>query len=182
MPDEIGPRLKILREGRRLTLKQLADQVGCTGAHLSQIENGHTSPSIATLKKIAQALGVNIVDFFADEAIGEPVVTREADRRDVFLSNWSARIQQLVGSTEGKLMQPFCTVVSPGGGSHDPYSHVGEEFGIVLRGTLTVTVGETSYEVGPRESFYYSSRIPHRWVNRGSEDVEVVWVVSPPTW
>jgi len=182
LPDEIGPRLKILRERRRLTLKKLADQVGCTGAHLSQIENGHTSPSIATLKKIAEALGVNIVDFFNEEKAGEPVVTREADRRDVSLANWNARIQQLVGSTEGKLMQPFYTVVHRGGGSHDPYSHVGEEFGIVLRGTLTITVGEQSYQVHPRESFYYSSRTPHRWVNEGDEEVEVVWVVSPPTW
>lgn len=182
MPDEIGPRLKTLRERRRLTLKQLADQVGCTGAHLSQIENAHTSPSIATLKKIAEALGVNIVDFFNEERQGAPVVTREHDRRDVFLANWNARIQQLVGSTEGKHMQPFYTVVQPGGGSHDSYSHVGEEFGIVLRGTLTITVGEQAYRVEPKESFYYSSRIPHRWVNEGDEEVEVVWVVSPPTW
>ncbi len=182
MPDNIGPRLKTLRDRRRLTLKQLADQVGCTGAHLSQIENGHTSPSIATLKKIAEALGVNIVDFFNEEVAGEPVVTREADRRTVSLGNWNARIQQLVGSTQGKLMQPFYTVVAPGGGSHDPYSHVGEEFGIVLRGELTITVGESTYTVGPRESFYYSSRTPHRWVNEGDEEVEVVWVVSPPTW
>ncbi len=182
MPDNIGPRLKALRDRRRLTLKQLADQVGCTGAHLSQIENAHTSPSIATLKKIAEALGVNIVDFFNEERPGEPVVTREGDRRDVSLANWNARIQQLVGSTEGKLMQPFYTVVQPGGGSHDPYSHVGEEFGIVLRGVLTITVGEQTYCVQPKESFYYSSRTPHRWVNEGDEEVEVVWVVSPPTW
>ncbi|MHB8765358.1 MAG: helix-turn-helix domain-containing protein [Deferrisomatales bacterium] len=182
MPDEIGSRLNALRELRRLTLKQLADQVGCTGAHLSQIENGHVSPSIATLKKIADALGVNIVDFFANGEEGEPVVTRVAERRDVFLGNWNARIQQLVRSTQGKTMQPFCTVVAPGGGSPESYSHVGEEFGIVLRGTLTITVGEKTYSVGPKESFYYSSREPHRWVNEGDDEVEVVWVVSPPTW
>lgn len=182
MPDDIGPRLRTLREGRRLTLKQLADQVGCTGAHLSQIENAHTSPSIATLKRIAEALGVNIVDFFSEKEPAEPVVTRVQDRRDVYLGNWNARIQQLVASTEGKLMQPFYTVVEPGGGSHDPYSHVGEEFGVVLRGTLTITVGESTYRVMPKESFYYSCRVPHRWVNEGDEEVEVVWVVSPPTW
>ncbi len=182
MPDDIGPRLRTLREGRRLTLKQLADQVGCTGAHLSQIENAHTSPSIATLKRIAEALGVNIVDFFGEKEPAEPVVTRVQDRRDVYLGNWNARIQQLVASTEGKLMQPFYTVVEPGGGSHDPYSHVGEEFGVVLRGTLTITVGESTYRVRPKESFYYSCRVPHRWVNEGDEEVEVVWVVSPPTW
>ena len=38
------------------------------------------------------------------------------------------------------------------------------------------------YEVNPGESFFYSSRLPHRWMNEGKEDVEVVWVVSPPSW
>lgn len=167
---------------RRLTLKQLGDLVGCTGAHISQIENGHTSPSIATLKKIAESLGVNIVDFFSDAEGAEPVVTKVSERRDVSLRNWKAHVQQLVRSTNGKLMQPFYTVVSSGGGSHDPYSHAGEEFGIVLKGSLSITVGGHTYPVGPGESFYYSSRTPHRWVNQGEEDVEVVWVVSPPTW
>ncbi len=179
---DIGGRLRLLREARRLTLRQLADKVGCTGAFLSQIENGHVSPSIAMLKRIAAALGVNIVDFFMDDEPDEPVVTRVEHRREVSLGNWNARIQQLVRSTHGKLMQPFYTVVAPGGGSHEPYSHAGEEFGIVLRGTLTITVGERTYQVGPGESFYYSSRIPHQWVNEGDEEVEVVWVVSPPSW
>ncbi len=182
MPDEIGAKLRRLREARRLTLRQLADQVGCTGAHLSQIENGHASPSIATLKRIAAALGVNIVDFFSNEESDEPVVTPVDKRREVSLGNWNARIQQLVPSSRGKMMQPFYTVVAPGGGSHEPYSHAGEEFGIVLKGTLTITVGDRTYRVGPGESFYYSSRIPHQWVNQGDQDVEVVWVVSPPTW
>ena len=149
MPEEIGAKLRRLREARRLTLRQLADQVGCTGAHLSQIENGHASPSIATLKRIAAALGVNIVDFFSNEESGEPVVTPVESRREVSLGNWNARIQQLVRSTQGKMMQPFYTVVAPGGGSHEPYSHAGEEFGIVLKGTLTLTVGEKTYRVGP---------------------------------
>lgn len=182
MPDEIGQKLKQMREARRLTLKSLAHEVGCTGAHLSQIENGHTSPSIATLKKVADVLGVKIVDFFSGGEEEEPVVVPVDHRRDVFLKDWNAKIQQLVGSTKNKVMQPFLTLVAPGGGSSDPYSHVGEEFGLVLRGHLTINVGDKVYDVGPGESFYYSSRVPHTWVNKGTQDVEIVWVVSPPSW
>lgn len=183
MSKEIGEKLRAMREARRLTLKQLGDGVGCTGAHLSQIEKGHTSPSIATLRKIAQALGVNIIDFFdhdTDEL--EPVVMKVADRRDMSVRKWDAKIQQLVRSTRGKLIQPFYTVVPPGGGSKESYTHAGEEFGIVLKGTLTLTVGRSTYEVATGESFYYSSRVAHDWVNNGEADVEVVWVISPPSW
>lgn len=183
MPNEIGEKLKAMREARRLTLKQLGDRVGCTGAHLSQIEKGHTSPSIATLKNIAKALGVNIVDFFDhDEGESEPVVMKVADRRDMSVRKWDARIQQLVRSTRGKLIQPFYTVVPPGGGSKESYTHAGEEFGIVLKGTLTLTVGGNTHAVATGESFYYSSRTPHDWINNGEDEVEVVWVISPPSW
>ncbi len=49
----IGGRVKMHRQSNHLTLKQLAEKVGCTDAYLSQIENGRVSPSIANLKKIA---------------------------------------------------------------------------------------------------------------------------------
>ena len=79
-------------------------------------------------------------------------------------------------------MQPFYTVIEPGGGSRDPYSHVGEEFGIILEGNLTLTVGEKVHSVPKGHSFYYSSLIPHAWTNRGKTRTVVVWVVSPPSW
>ena len=180
--DLIGEKLKLMREARRLTLKQLGDKVGCTGAHLSLIEKGNSSPSIPTVKKIAEALGVNIVDFFTVKEEAEPVVMKVADRRDVSLRNWNAKIQQLVQHNEGKMIQPFYTIVAPGGGSMETYTHVGEEFGIVIKGKLSIEVDGRRYEVNPGESFYYSTRSPHMWVNEGKEDVEVVWVVSPPSW
>ncbi|MBI5444931.1 MAG: helix-turn-helix transcriptional regulator [Deltaproteobacteria bacterium] len=180
--DEIGTKLKAFREARHLTLKGLADAAGCTGALISQIENGHTSPSIAMLKKIAAALSVNIVDFFDNNDGGEQIVTRELDRKNVYLSRWDAKVQQLVPSTQGRLMQPFFTTIKPLGGSREPYTHQGQEFGFVIKGALTITVGDETFQVRPKESFYYSSVLPHTWVNESEEDVEVVWVVCPPTW
>ena len=105
--SEIGSKLKLMREARKLTLKQLADRVGCSAANISLIEKGNSSPSIATLKNIADSLGVNIVDFFTENEEDEPIVMRVKDRVDVSLRDWKAKIQQLVRSTQGKLIQPF---------------------------------------------------------------------------
>ncbi len=180
--EDIGKKIKALRKEQRMTLQQLGEQSGLTASYISQIERDQTSPSIASLKKIAEAFNVRIVDFFVGGSEEEPVVMTPEDRLQVSLKGWRAQIQQLVKTVSGKRMQPFYTVIEPGGGSRDPYSHVGEEFGIVLEGFLTLTVGEKVSQVPAGHSFYYSSLIPHAWTNGGKSRTVVVWVVSPPSW
>ncbi|MBU0514834.1 MAG: cupin domain-containing protein [Proteobacteria bacterium] len=180
--EKFGSKIKAFRTDRGLTLKQVADVAGCSTGYISQIEHEKVSPSIATLKRIAQALGVRIVDFFLDEANQEPVVAAPEDWRKVSLSRWQANIKQMVRSVSHRRMQPFHTTISPGGGSEGDYSHEGEEFGIVLQGTLKLTVGGETFEVREGSSFYYSSLIPHSWGNDGPDKCVVVWVVSPPSW
>ncbi len=178
----LGYRIRLLREQNGLTMRHLAEEAGCSPSLISQLEHNRVDPSISMLKKIARALDVNIVDFFMDENLNhEDVVTREKERVDMQLRRWDARIQSLVRSTRNKRMQPFLTVIKPGGGSHGMYFHEGEEFGFVTKGVLTIVLEEKRYEIAAGESFYFSSHIPHDWVNNGKEDVEVIWVITPPT-
>ncbi|MBW1713498.1 MAG: helix-turn-helix transcriptional regulator [Deltaproteobacteria bacterium] len=178
----IGLKIKELRSNLGLTLQQVADKAGCTAAHISQIENDKTSPSIATLKRIAKVLGVRIVDFFMGEIKDDPVVMNKEQWLKVSLPRWRADIRQMVRAPNHRKMQPFYTVIQPGGGAHEPYSHEGEEFGLVLEGTLVLILDGQSYEVKAGMSFYYSSLLPHAWINEGQEPCRVVWVVSPPSW
>jgi len=178
---EIGPRIKTHRLSNHMTLKQLAAAVGCSDAYLSQIENGRVSPSISSLKKIADALQTKITDFFVETQDDDPVVLSPDRRITLSLERWNARIQSLVLNPKNKRMHPFFTTVQPGGGSHGLYSHVGEEFGLVLQGELEVELDGTVYRVRKDESFYYNSSLPHSWTNPGKIDTVVVWVISPPT-
>jgi len=178
----LGGRIRMLREEKGLIIRHLAGQAGCSPSLISQLENNKVDPSISMLKRIAKALDVNIVDFFMDESLThEDVVTRATDRVDIQLRRWDAKIQSLVRNTRNKRMQPFLTVIRPGGGSHGMYLHDGEEFGFVTRGDLTLVLDEKRYEIGAGESFYFPSHIPHDWVNNGVEDAEVIWVITPPT-
>jgi transcriptional regulator with XRE-family HTH domain len=178
---ELGQRIKEKRLSRQLTLKQLAEMVGCSDAHISQIERGRASPSISTLKKIAASLQSKITDFFNDAEDDEPVVMTPENRKTLTLSRWNARIQSLVKNAKDKRMQPFFTTIQPGGGSHGSYQHVGEEFGIVLKGELSLEIKGTQYTVHPFESFYYDSTDPHSWSNDTDGETIVIWVVSPPS-
>jgi transcriptional regulator with XRE-family HTH domain len=178
---DIGHRIRSHRQSNHLTLKQLAQKVGCTDAYLSQIENGRVSPSIASLKRIASALQSKITDFFVEGQDDDPVVLKQDQRISLSLDRWNAEIQSLVVNPKNKRMHPFFTTIQPGGGSHGLYSHVGEEFGIVIKGELEIDLDGTLHLVKENESFYYNSSQPHSWTNPGKGETIVVWVISPPT-
>lgn len=178
---DLGGKIKGLRQNSHLTLKQLAEKVGCSDAYLSQVENAKVSPSIASLKRIAEALGVKITDFFVESVTDEPVVLSPERRTLISAKRWNAKIWSLVADPRNKRMHPFYTTIAPGGGSHGSYSHVGEEFGIVLKGQLSIELDGVVHVVNENESFYYSSSQPHNWTNPGKEETVVVWVISPPT-
>ncbi len=180
--SSLGNKLKQFRLAKQMTLQQVADAAGCTAAYVSQIENDKTSPSIASLKKIAAAVGVRIVDFFLDESGDDPVVLDPSQWVTVSLPGWKADIRQMMRMVKHRQMQPFYTVIEPGGGTRENYSHQGEEFGLVLEGELTLTVGEETHKVKKGSSFYYSSTLPHSWTNEGEVPCTVVWVVTPPSW
>jgi mannose-6-phosphate isomerase-like protein (cupin superfamily) len=70
----------------------------------------------------------------------------------------------------------------PGTGSgEDPYQHEGEEIGIVLRGRAECWIGERTYTLGPGDAIYFSSQVPHGWRNTGEDQLEMIWVSTPPT-
>jgi len=178
----IGQNVAKRRKEKGLTLQQLAGKVHLTAAFISQIEHDKASPSIATLKTIAHALDAKVIDFFADELLQDPVVTTPKQWSRVLIPGWQSDTKRLVKIVASKRMEPFLTTIKPGGKSREPYSHPGEEFGFVLEGEITITVGDEVYRVGPMSSFYYSSLLPHSWVNKGKKDCKIIWVVSPPSW
>jgi transcriptional regulator with XRE-family HTH domain len=180
--ETIGRLLNEWRTQKGLTLQELADEIGVSAAFISQVENGKASPSIATLRGLAKALGHRVVDFFIDELIEDPMVLAESMWTDVDMPGWDATIRQMVRIAGNKQMQPFYTVIKPGQGSRDLFAHPGEEFGVVLKGEMILTLGEQVHRVKALSSFYYSSLLPHSWRNEGKRDCVVVWAVSPPSW
>lgn len=180
---EFAERLRRFRKEKAVSQHKVATQAGCSPSFISEAERGNVFPSIPTLKRISDALGVNIVDFFLPNS-GNPdrVVTPPSERVEISMKRWRAKVNLLVKSTQGKRMQPFYTVIEPNGGALGSYAHEGEEFGIVIEGELEINLDGKRYRVRENESFYYSSQIPHGWTNPGKTQTIVVWVVSPPTW
>ena len=164
-------------------MRGLAESVGVSESYISQLEKGVVNPSLGTLKKLADKLGVTMVDFFAVNSSGEDIVVRKGERREIIYPSGKIRAQLMVSRLADKTMEPLYTIIEPGGDTLDPYVHHqdGEEFGVIIKGELLLTVGGKEYHLHEGDAFYFNSGRPHRWANPGKITTEIVWVINPPT-
>ena len=140
---EIGRKIKQLRIQKGLTLEELASRSELTKGFLSQLERELTSPSIATLNDIVEALGSSLAEFFKEEEQEQLVFHKKdffVDEREIYTINW------IVPNTQNA-MEPILIELPQGGDSFvmDPTS--GEEFGYVLEGAIILMVGEEKHIV-----------------------------------
>ena len=177
----IGASLRTVRRRRGLTLRQVAEEAGVTESFLSQVERDIASPSIATLRRIAVALGTSI-GVILDEAGPHGQLVRAGDRRVVSYPGLQARDEFLTEGSGAKL-QVILSVVEPGGGTgSEAYSHESdEECLIVLEGCLDLWVGAEHHRLQTGDAIRYSSRIPHRNENPGPDTARILFVITPPS-
>jgi transcriptional regulator with XRE-family HTH domain len=179
--DLLGPKLRALRKAKKLSLKQLADRAGCSPSYLSMVENNKVDPGVSRLKKIADALDMTIVDLFQPQT-GQRLLIRKDERIRAEFSGSKTRIEILVPQLPNKQMDARLAVIYPGGSSEGDYRHPGQEFGLVLKGVLELSVDGISYLLEEGDSFYFESTRNHRFRNPGNADTLVVWVNHPPSW
>ena len=180
----LGGQIRHWRLVNGLTLRDLAKLAGCSESLLSKIENDRTTPSLSTLHKVAVALGLSIGDILGS---GESEIVTRADKRNVLLVDGDEsegdrmRLEQLAPAKKGRLLQADMYIIPPGGGSNGEIQHSGEEFGLVLEGSLSLTVDNLSYALEAGDSFVFRSELTHSFANNGTTVARVLWVNTPPT-
>ncbi|MFC7394141.1 helix-turn-helix domain-containing protein [Scopulibacillus cellulosilyticus] len=184
---KIGEQIRKIRESKGITINYIAKKTGFTSSFISQFERGLTKASIASLQKITNILDVRLSELFdqdtEDSSLNElnPVIIRKSNRRKLAYPDEKA-VDQLLTGSGGKLEVTY-SKVEPNGGSGELYSHdIAEECIIVLKGQMEITVGENKYTLDEGDTITFSSRIPHGWKNIGTEALELIWIVTPPTY
>jgi transcriptional regulator with XRE-family HTH domain len=171
--------LRTLRTGRGISVRTLATQAGFSPSFISQVENGQVSPSIASLERIADLLGIGLAGFFNAASSGGNQVVQFKDRQKLH-SSWSrARIEALgpMGGPNG--LDAVMITLSPGGRSgKSPAAHSGEEFAFIFAGRIVLTLGSETHELHRGDAVTFSSETPHLWENRSSGIAEIVIVSS----
>lgn len=178
---QLGPRIRSLRQARQVTLRELAERAGVTESFLSQVEREVTSPSIASVQRIARALDLGIAELFTEEPARGRVV-RAAERRRITYPGLGATDEFLTAGVNGRL-QVILSTIEPGGGTGDEaYAHESdEEVVVVLAGRLELWVADEHHVLEAGDAITYASRLPHRNVNPGPGEATVLFCLTPPS-
>jgi len=179
----LGDHLKVLRAARGMTLERLATATGLTKSYLSKIQNSRKLPPIATLSRIAQALGTGIGSFFGDilEAREGASVVRRDERLPVVRGGTAFGYDyvSLAHKRLSKRMEPFVFTFPSKIDRHVFFDHGGEEFVFILTGTVEFQVGDERWRLEEGDSIYFDAAIPHRGWSVGKEAKALVVVHAP---
>lgn len=181
MPDaNLGESMRRLREEQQLSLRALAERTGFSASFLSQVENGQASPSIASMERIAAALGVTLSQFFQTaEGKAAPAVVRVAERVRLD-SKWSrARIEALATARPGARLDPILVTLDPGSTSGTrAFTSSGEEFALLLEGSAVLTLGTMEQLLECGDSVIIRAGIARRWRNDTLSPTKIIIVTA----
>ena len=180
--EAVARNVREARTGRGWTLEKLANRSGVSKGMVVQIEQGRTNPSIRTLSKVSEALGVSLPDLVdtGGGRIVRVVEGSEAARLWSTPSGSSARL--LVGGHQPDFTELWEWVLAPGeeyvGQAHSPGMR---ELIHVLEGSLTLVVGDEEVGLAEAASATYAADQPHRYCNDTDDWVRLVLVMVDPT-
>lgn len=160
---DVGRKIRLLRRQQNRTLEDIAGQCGFTKSLLSKIENGHTMPPIATMMKIAGALGVKMSDLLEDKHEQGTLFTKAGEHRQdaAWIKTDKGYSFYPFAASRDKLMQPYLFHARKGDVKGHVLSHEGEEFIYMLEGTMKYRIGSVEYTLEPGDSVYFHSLEEH---------------------
>jgi len=175
MSMNIGNRIRYLRKSQRRTLQDIADMCGFTKSLLSKIENGKTTPPVATLMKIANSLGVKVSDLLDENFESGTVFTKHSDIPEKMVETTQGySFYTFAPAYKDKLMQPFLFKAKKGEVKHHTLSHSGQEFLYMLKGKMNYRIGQLEYTLHPGDSVYFDSLEEHMLIPISDE----VWYLA----
>ncbi len=178
----IGNKIKKLRENRGIHLRTLAERVGVSPSFISQLENNKTSPSLVTLKNIADALGTTVSFLIGDEKKETETPVMKKEEWIFQQMGEGIKMFYLTFPDPYKQIEPLLFIMEKGASSGEKvYQHFGQEFVMVLNGKLEVTLAEKKYVIQSGDTIYFNSYVPHKFRNVHKGVTKVVWVDNPPT-
>ncbi|GAA2433510.1 XRE family transcriptional regulator [Streptomyces macrosporus] len=168
---EVGPRLKRLRTGRRMTLAELSEATGISKSTLSRLESGQRRPSLELLLPIAQAHRVPLDELVGAPEVGDPRVRLTPQRVH---GNVVVPLTRQPGP-----QQAFKMVIPADRNTPDPRTHEGYEWLYVLAGRLRLVLADHDLILNSGEVAEFDTRLPHWFGSTGEGPVEILSLFGP---
>jgi transcriptional regulator with XRE-family HTH domain len=179
----IGKRLKEIREMQKMSLEHFSSISGIDQKKLRDIEDQKILPDLGTIVKLSKALRIGTSFLLGQDSGYSYSVVRKKERQNIkrFSTGSSERpnyhYQSLASGIKDKHMETFIVTLTPGTGSDELSSHDGEEFIVIMEGSIRVILGNKEETLCEGDSIYYLSTIPHNIVNVSKTDKAVIMAV-----
>lgn len=181
----IGPKIRMLRQAKKLGLVQLGEHTGLSPGMLSKIERGQLFPTLPTLLRIALVFGVGLDHFFVEtERRRTLAVVRKEDRirlpNDPGADVPSYIFESLDFPVTDRKMDAYLAEFPTGGHRSEPHQHGGAELIYVLKGRLVVAVDDEEVELGEGDAIYFDSSHAHSYAQKGRSAASAIVAVASP--
>ncbi len=176
-----GPRVRALREGMDLSLRDLADRCGVSAPMLSQVERGETSPTLAVAARIAAGLDLRLSQLLRLDEEGSVIVVHDGEGRKG--GRRGHRYEILTPPLPGQRAEVSRHTLVSGastGGPGDPPMHEpgSRETAVVEAGRVVLVCDGERHELGTGDAVTFDADLPHHFENPGSEPASLLAVVS----
>jgi transcriptional regulator with XRE-family HTH domain len=177
----LGLQIRKKREQKGISLTQAAKDMNMSPSLLSQIERGIVSPSISTLRTIADYLDTPI-GILLNESISEEnfAIIRKDNKGHPIIQGKGVRFH-ILSPSNSNLEFMYDEYEANSSTGDKSYQHNGEECGIVLEGKLEVNLNGNKYILTKGDFIWFQSTIPHQIKNLSDKKSIAIWVDSPPT-
>jgi transcriptional regulator with XRE-family HTH domain len=176
----LGARLRHAREASRMTLGDVALRSGVTKSFLSRVERDETSPSVASLVGICDALGLTMAELFA---VPRTTLVRRADRPRVEdLPKARDVVDTLITPAHDRHVTVLESAVAPGASGGDVLYTLPSEAEVcfVLEGTVEVRVEGEAFRLEEGDALTFGAAVPHTWRNADARaGARVLWILAP---
>jgi quercetin dioxygenase-like cupin family protein len=182
--DEIGLRIKKLREEKGFSLDELSSRTGFESDLLKKIESQEILPQLGMVIKLSKSLDAAFGQIICGEGDKPYAITRSKDQKAVSRSTSNKggkdvySYKGLAPEVKGRSMEPLIVQLEESS-EKEISMHDGEEFIYVLNGIVLLELGKDHYELEPGDTAYYLSNIPH-WIASKSGNATILAVIRLP--
>ncbi|MFA9445129.1 helix-turn-helix domain-containing protein [Egicoccus sp. AB-alg6-2] len=166
----IGARVKQERQSRRWTLDRLAEASGVSRRTLVNVEQGTANPSVGTLLRISDALGVGLPALVEPPQPRTLKVTRSGDSATLWRGEGGGCGVLVAGTQPPDVVELWDWTLGPGD-RHESEAHARgtRELVHVLEGTVTFEVADESVVLEAGDAAAFAGDVPHAYANTGAE-------------
>lgn len=177
MKLQIGETLKTIRTEQGLSIRDLAAQADISAASLSNLERNLNSPTLDSLSKICNALGIHMIDLLQQNEHEERMITRVHDRTTLTTEGSSQITYELVTPTNKAFKSLYITMAPLCNYGYTAKNFPSDEICFIISGEMEIIVDDVAHILSTGDTIYINAKSDYKYRNLSNVPCVTLWSV-----